>query len=114
MKLLIDTTKKIPLREHLEGVVKDVGRMHSAAVHAVAYVHRLQAKPVVKQEEIVNRMTYSFVKQLELENEADLAVAMVIAAIDEVKQELESILMTVPEILDQAELLLDDHYCAGW
>jgi len=114
MKLLIDTTKPVDLRAHLESVVDDMGRMHRAAVHASAFVEGLQEKPVVYQEEVIGRMTYALVQTLELSEDADLAVAMVIAAVDEVKKQFADMTLTTSELLPSVAANLSEHYCSDW
>ena len=114
MRLTIDTSQPVNLREHLEGAVDDRSKILPAAVNAEAYVKRLLSRTIIYQEQVLKDLDYDFVQQLELGDPHDLALAMIIAEVDDIKQNREGNPQTATQILEDVRVSLSDRSCSDW
>jgi len=114
MKTMTYTEQPASLREYLGGDVRDRGRLYRAAVPAYAYVLLLQGQPSTQQEDMLSHMTIERAQRLDLDQDADLQVAILIGAVDEVRKAAEGATFTAAETLQMVLNHLDDYYSADY
>lgn len=68
----------------IEGIAHDTGRMQKARHHAIVFLENtLREKSAESQEQFLTNMNRPFFQQLNLQEDSDLAVAVIIGCIEE-------------------------------
>ena len=68
----------------IEGIAHDTVRMQKARHHAIVFLENtLRDKPAEFQEQFLKNMNRPFFQQLNLQEDSDLAVAVIIGGIEE-------------------------------
>ena len=94
------TNDNVSLSSLVEGIAHDTARMQKARHHAIAFLERtLIEKPVVFQEQLLQNMNRPLFQQLNLQEDTDLAVAVLIGAIEDEASERGPERATASEII---------------
>ena len=85
----------------IEGITHDPDKMRKARYHAIAFLEKTMIeKPVEFQEQFLKNMNREFFQQLDLQKDSDLAIAVIIGAIEEEAGQRGSRPATTAEIMN--------------